>query len=69
MALTQNLLDFTSGYSFCDINRVFAYQIGARLEFERRILARNGPLMPKTGQPWRFLAPVDVSRFSVLKKR
>jgi hypothetical protein len=27
MALAQNLLEFTSGYSFCDINRVLRIKI------------------------------------------
>jgi hypothetical protein len=50
MALAQNLLDFTLGYSFCDIDRVFACQNRAKFGFERQNLAENGRLMPKTGQ-------------------
>ena len=50
MALAQNLLDFASGYSFCDINRIFECQNRAELEWERRILAEHRLLLPKTGQ-------------------
>jgi hypothetical protein len=37
MAPTQNLLDFTPGYSFCDINRVFAYQNGGESSLKGRM--------------------------------
>jgi hypothetical protein len=50
MALAQNLLEFTAEYSFCDINRVFAYQNRARLRLKGQILARSGLSKPKTGQ-------------------
>jgi hypothetical protein len=50
MALTQNLLEFTSGYSFCDINRVFACQNRAKLWLKGQISAGNGPSKAKTGQ-------------------
>jgi hypothetical protein len=50
MALTRNLLEFTSGYSFCDINRVFASQNRAKLWLKGQISAGNGPSKAKTGQ-------------------
>jgi hypothetical protein len=46
----QNLLEFTSGYSFCDINRVFACQSRAKSRLKRHIFARSGPAKPKIGQ-------------------
>jgi hypothetical protein len=50
MPMVQNPLDFISGYSFCDINRDFAYQNRAKFGFLGRILAENRALGPKIGQ-------------------
>jgi hypothetical protein len=50
MALAENLLEFTSDYGFCGINRVFACQNRAELRLKGQIFAKSGPSTPKTGQ-------------------
>ena len=60
MALVQNLLDFTPGYSFCDINRAFAYQNRAESSLEGRAKNRRNNLIS---------GPTDGTVFPFLKKR
>ena len=62
MALAQNLLDFIPGYSFCDINRVSAYQNRAESSLKVRIQV-------KTGETTFFAVPTDGTTFPFLKKR
>jgi len=47
MALAQNLLEFTSDYGFCGINRVFAYQNRAKLRLKGQIFAKSAPSKQK----------------------
>lgn len=60
MALVLNLLDFTPGYSFCDINRAFAYQNRAESSLEGRAKNRRNNLI---------IGPTDGTVFPFLKKR
>jgi hypothetical protein len=68
MALLQNLLEFTSGYSFCDINRVFACQNRAKLWLKGQISAGNGSSKPKTGQEQLLWSALPKIRSPVSKK-
>ncbi len=68
MALAQNLLDFTPGYSFCDINRVFAYQNRVESRPKGRILTRKGGGGRKSDNGI-FCGPTDGTAFPFLKKR
>ena len=60
MALAQNLLDFIPGYSFCDINRVSAYQ-------NRAESSPKGRMQVKTGETTFFA--VRLMELPFLKKR